>query len=346
MKRLDKLLGGLIFLVIAFLLGSFFKQKNSYVQLKEMQSELAKKNDLVNEKEAGTKFTLKCNTYIWRDTMKEMSYTILKQGEEIIVPNYKENYVGYYLITYLGFPNYIHSNDLNCDNRKSFNKNLDLYPQEVIKMTSENGVYTMPCEVNGLRLKFIFDTGAGDVSISLTEANFMLKNDYLSKDDLKDSEYYQTANGELVEGTIIILREIKIGNRILNDVKASVVHTQNAPLLLGQSALSKIGKFSFDYSNNTLILGGEDVKKSNYQNTEYKDNYNENRPYTTTLKMNGKLRSGDSPISDVIAYISTGATVSVIENKGEYWKVFYEGKTGYLNEMYLNVSYNMTLMKK
>jgi uncharacterized protein YgiM (DUF1202 family) len=62
--------------------------------------------------------------------------------------------------------------------------------------------------------------------------------------------------------------------------------------------------------------------------------------------MNGKLRSGDSPISDVIAYISTGATVSVIENKGEYWKVFYEGKTGYLNEMYLNVSYNMTLMKK
>ena len=50
--------------------------------------------------------------------------------------------------------------------------------QTVIKMKKEGGVSIIPCKVNGLNLNFIFDTGASDVSISLTEANFMLKNGY------------------------------------------------------------------------------------------------------------------------------------------------------------------------
>ena len=49
-----------------------------------------------------------------------------------------------------------------------------------IPMTPDGGVYKMPCTINGLPLKFIFDTGASDVSISLTEASFMLKNDFIS----------------------------------------------------------------------------------------------------------------------------------------------------------------------
>ena len=57
--------------------------------------------------------------------------------------------------------------------------------QERIPMTKEpSGLYTIPCEVNGLKLKLIFDTGASDVSISLVEAMFMLKNGYLTEDDL------------------------------------------------------------------------------------------------------------------------------------------------------------------
>ena len=55
--------------------------------------------------------------------------------------------------------------------------------EERIKMSYENGVYTMPCEVNGLRMKFIFDTGASSVCISATEALFMIKNGYLEDSD-------------------------------------------------------------------------------------------------------------------------------------------------------------------
>lgn len=129
------------------------------------------------------------------------------------------------------------------------------FPQQIIQMRKEGGVYTMPCEVNGLSLRFIFDTGASEVSISLAEAVFMLKNGYLSESDIKGSASYSIANGDIVEGTIINLRQLKIGNTYLYNVDASIVHTNTAPLLLGQSALSKVGKFSFDYSNNTLVFG-------------------------------------------------------------------------------------------
>lgn len=128
--------------------------------------------------------------------------------------------------------------------------------QTKITMEKKNGVYLVPCTVNGLKLKFIFDTGAGDVSISLSEAVFMIKNGYMKEEDLIGTEYYRIANGEVAEGTKIIIRKLEIGNRTLFNVEASIVHTLSAPLLLGQSAIQRFGKFSIDYSTNTLVLGG------------------------------------------------------------------------------------------
>jgi predicted aspartyl protease len=40
------------------------------------------------------------------------------------------------------------------------------FGQTTIQMTKVSGVYEMPCTVNGLKLKFIFDSGASDVCIS------------------------------------------------------------------------------------------------------------------------------------------------------------------------------------
>ncbi|SDE84367.1 clan AA aspartic protease, TIGR02281 family [Pricia antarctica] len=134
-----------------------------------------------------------------------------------------------------------------------------VFAQDLIEMEKSNGIYTIPCKVNDLKLDFIFDTGASDVSISLSEAHFMLKNKYLKKSDLKGSTYYQIANGDIVEGTTIIIRELEIGTKKIHDVEASIVHSLSAPLLLGQSALRRFGKFTFDYNNNTLVLGGSNV---------------------------------------------------------------------------------------
>jgi len=129
------------------------------------------------------------------------------------------------------------------------------YSQVVIKMKKQGGVSVIPCKVNGLNLSFIFDTGASDVTISLTEALFMLKNGYLEENDITgEKKFYSDANGDLSEGEVIVLREIDIQGLKLYNVKASIVKELNAPLLLGQSAISKLGVVQLDLVANTLTI--------------------------------------------------------------------------------------------
>ena len=117
-----------------------------------------------------------------------------------------------------------------------------------------SGTFEIPCDINGLQLQMLFDTGASDVTISSVEANFMLKNGYLSEKDIKGKRYYQIANGQLSEGPVITLREVKIGDAVLHNVDASVVKSQKAPLLLGQSAMERFGTITIDNNSNKLII--------------------------------------------------------------------------------------------
>lgn len=125
---------------------------------------------------------------------------------------------------------------------------------EIAVKRNPGGTFEIPCDINGLALQMIFDTGASDVTISSVEANFMFKNGYLSDKDIKGKRYYQVANGQINEGTVITLREVKIGDAVLHNVDASVVKSQKAPLLLGQSAMERFGTITIDNQNNKLII--------------------------------------------------------------------------------------------
>lgn len=140
------------------------------------------------------------------------------------------------------------------------------YGQEIIEMKKENGVYTIPCMVNDLKLRFIFDTGAVDVSISAMEAGFMLKNGYLSETDFTDSQQYILADGSIQENAIINIKELKIGSIVLTNIKACVSSNLSAPLLLGQSAISQLGKWHID--SNRLYLGADSKDISNENMTD------------------------------------------------------------------------------
>ena len=125
---------------------------------------------------------------------------------------------------------------------------------EIAVKRNPGGTFEIPCDINGLQLQMIFDTGASDVTISSVEVNFMLKNGYLSEKDVKGKKYYQIANGEISAGTVITLREVKIGDAVLRNVDASVVKSQKAPLLLGQSAMERFGTITIDNINNKLLI--------------------------------------------------------------------------------------------
>jgi clan AA aspartic protease (TIGR02281 family) len=119
---------------------------------------------------------------------------------------------------------------------------------------SGSGTYEIPCKINELKLNLIFDTGASDITISKTEAEFMLKNDYLSKNDITGTSSYMIANGDIEIGTTIVFRKVDFGGLILKNVKASVIENKNAPLLFGQSALSKYGKITIDNDKKIITI--------------------------------------------------------------------------------------------
>jgi clan AA aspartic protease (TIGR02281 family) len=224
---------------------------------------------------------------------------------------------------------------------------LSINAQTKITMSKEGGIYTVPCKVNGLPLKFIFDTGASDVSLSLTEAFFMLKNGYLKKEDIGESVYYSIANGEVEKGTKLNIKEIEFAGLKLFNIEASIVHELSAPLLLGQSVISQLGRIQLE--GNELTILSKDQGSYDYSNNFVNDQYeiNENDysnstliidPYSTTFTGTQPVYS-NSPLLDKPSMgenekqlgKAENNSVTIIEKiNNKYYKVKSGNQTGYL----------------
>ncbi|MCM1502071.1 MAG: tetratricopeptide repeat protein [Bacteroidales bacterium] len=128
------------------------------------------------------------------------------------------------------------------------------YVERVVEVpfVRANGVTKVKCSINGLPLQFILDTGASTVSISSLEATFMYKNDYLTSKDIVGKSTFVDANGDISVGTVINLSNVTFAGLELEDVRATVVSNDKAPLLLGQTVLSRLGKVEIDYEANVI----------------------------------------------------------------------------------------------
>jgi clan AA aspartic protease (TIGR02281 family) len=131
---------------------------------------------------------------------------------------------------------------------------ISISAQITITMELDGGVYKVPCIVNGAKMKFIFDTGASTVCLSESMAEYLLDNDYLSRADIVGIGTSIVADGSEVEHVKIILRDIEIGGLHLKDVDACIIEGQKAPLLLGQTAIQKLGEIRID--GNRLVING------------------------------------------------------------------------------------------
>lgn len=160
-------------------------------------------------------------------------------------------------VLFFSFLSCVHpeSNDFKSSNNNEIglNKfNSEINKVHIVEMREESGVYYVPIKINGVDMEFIFDTGASSISISETEAMFLWKQGKLKKSDIGETIQFIDANGDISDGTKINLSEVQIGDVIVYDVEASVVHNQQAPLLFGQSAMNRFGKITIDYENSII----------------------------------------------------------------------------------------------
>jgi len=145
---------------------------------------------------------------------------------------------------------------------------VKLNAQTVIPMVEYNGVFTISCEINGMKSRMVFDTGASKVSLSNSFCEILLDNGYISQTDFVGQGKMITADGRIVDHAELMLRTVKIGDIILNNVPAVVVYSQDAPLLFGQSAIQMLGEVSIK-GDKLYIKDGQGTTPASSTNTYF-----------------------------------------------------------------------------
>jgi clan AA aspartic protease (TIGR02281 family) len=133
---------------------------------------------------------------------------------------------------------------------------------QTVQLKRNGGVYVVPVLVNNaITLDFVIDSGAADVSIPVDVALTLIRAGTIAGTDLFGTRTYRLADGSQLENTQVHIREMKVGNVVVSDVRASVSSMRAVPLL-GQSFLSRLSSWSVDNSRHLLVLSGPVARPS------------------------------------------------------------------------------------
>lgn len=123
-----------------------------------------------------------------------------------------------------------------------------------VRMEKEGGVFVVPVLFNGaITLGAIVDSGASDVSIPKDVALTLIRTRTVSETDFLGTQTYVMADGTKVPSPRFLLRSLKVGNRILENVEASIASEQ-ANILLGQSFLGRFKAWAINNEKHELLL--------------------------------------------------------------------------------------------
>src|SRR5262249_22695560 len=99
----------------------------------------------------------------------------------------------------------------------------------------------------------MIDSGAYDVAVTAGVVLTLIRTGSIVKEDFLGEKRYQLADGSTVPSPVFVIRSLKVGDKVLKNVRASVVSVKGS-LLLGQSFLSRFNSWSVDNKNRLLFL--------------------------------------------------------------------------------------------
>ena len=118
-----------------------------------------------------------------------------------------------------------------------------------------SGVYKIPVQINdAVIVSLIIDSGAADIMLSPKVANILLRSGTLTEQEFLPGQVYRLADGSKKKHMRARLRSVTLGNRTFRDVTFSISESDDSPMLLGQSLLERLGKYTIDYHNGVLLF--------------------------------------------------------------------------------------------
>ena len=123
-----------------------------------------------------------------------------------------------------------------------------------IPLIKEEGILVVPVTINNaLTLKFMVDSGAGDVSVPADVVTTLMRLGSVKASDFLGKKLYRLADGSTVPSSTFRIRVLKVGDREIENVTASIASVEGG-LLLGQSFLNRFKSWSIDNQRQVLVL--------------------------------------------------------------------------------------------
>lgn len=146
---------------------------------------------------------------------------------------------------------------------KPTNKKLEPQKEKVsIQVNPEDNVVNLvpgdkksiilPCVVNEYTVDITLDDQDRGLIFSVEKALEMLKNGSISKNDFSGDANKILADGSILDKSVFIVAEIRLADKSIFDVEATVWQKAKVPVSMGESILKKFGAYTLDKEKKQL----------------------------------------------------------------------------------------------
>jgi hypothetical protein len=113
----------------------------------------------------------------------------------------------------------------------------------------------VPVQINqAITLDFVVDSGAAEVNIPADVVMTLIRAKTITPSDFLPGAVYVLADGTRLESARFRIRTMRIGDRVVENASASIGEVASQ-LLLGQSVLERLGRWSLDANRGVMVLG-------------------------------------------------------------------------------------------
>jgi clan AA aspartic protease (TIGR02281 family) len=127
-------------------------------------------------------------------------------------------------------------------------------PKPGVPLKKAGGTFVVPVQINGaITLNFTIDSGADDVSVPADVFSTLARTGTIRNSDIIGEQTYVLADGSKTQSVTFTIRSLKVGDRVVENVRGSVAPQQGS-LLLGQSFLERFKSWSVDNTKHVLVL--------------------------------------------------------------------------------------------
>lgn len=120
--------------------------------------------------------------------------------------------------------------------------------------TGKGGSLMIPAIINGITVNIMLDPNDRGFIFSLPEAQKLLLNGSVTKDDFIGDPTVILAEGSIADKAVFKIKELRIGVRTASNIEASVSHKLTEGVIVGESTISTLGRFKLDQAKKQLIF--------------------------------------------------------------------------------------------